>query len=385
MSPRRPPRPAAETGELTASLLDSLRVGVVGLDARDCVVLLNAEASRLLGFSAEHARGQPLPQLLAPAHPLLPLLAQLRGSGREVSALDCALLPDPSGTAWSGGGEPGWRASGEGRRADLYAAAWEAPDGSAGAALALFDRTSGHALEALVDQRVRDELFERLAQGIAHEIRNPLSGISGAAELLQRKLEAPELARYPALIRAEVDRICRLLDDLGQLTRGAALRLQRTNLHQVLDNLIELQRQSALWRGVEVRREYDPSIPELCADPDRLVQIFLNLLRNAVQAMKGEGRLTVTTRFESQFRFSEAAGAHSRMVRIDVEDTGPGLAEADLPHLFTPFFSKGEGGTGLGLAVAQHWALRHGGRILALQAPGKGARLRVLLPVGEGA
>jgi two-component system nitrogen regulation sensor histidine kinase GlnL len=362
---------------LLPSLLDSLRVGILGLDAQDRVLHLNAEASRILGFSAEHARGEPLAQLLAPAHPLLPLLAQLRQGGLEVSALDCALEPD--------GREASWTTGAESRRVDLCAAPWETPEGAAGAALALFDRTSGHALEALVDQRVRDELFERLAQGIAHEIRNPLSGISGAAELLQRKLEAPELGRYPALIRAEVERICRLLDDLGQLTRGAPLRAQRTNLHQVLDNLIELQRQGALWRGVEVRREYDPSIPELRADPDRLVQIFLNLLRNAVQAMKGEGRLTITTRFESQFRFSEPAGARSRMVRIDVEDSGPGLAQTDLPHLFTPFFSKGEGGTGLGLAVAQHWALRHGGRILALHTPGKGARMRVLLPVGEPA
>jgi two-component system, NtrC family, nitrogen regulation sensor histidine kinase GlnL len=353
---------------LALGLLDSLNVGIVGLDHEDRPILQNAEASRLLGFSADHARRARLPRLLAAGHPILRLVEQVRATGREFSA-PASVFPPKAGA--------------EGALVDLSAAPWEPAPGREGVAVSLFDRTLGRELEVLVDQRMRDELFERLAAGIAHEIRNPLSGISGAAELLQRKLDDPSLGRYPALIRGEADRICRLLDDLGQLTRGSEVRHVPTNLHQVLDNLIDLQRQSPSWRQIDIRREYDPSLPDLSADPDRLVQVFLNLVRNAVQAMKGEGRLTITTRFESLFRFSEGDRTRCRMVRIDVEDTGPGIAEEDLPHIFTPFYTKGEGGTGLGLAIAQHWVVRHGGRILALRAHTGGARMRVLLPVGE--
>jgi two-component system, NtrC family, nitrogen regulation sensor histidine kinase GlnL len=354
--------------KVSASLLESLRVGIAGLDARDRVLVQNSEASRLLGFSIDHLRGEPLTRVLHREHPVLRIVEQVRRTGRELSSLACTFAPrggtsqalvDISATPWDGAG----------------------PDG---VALSLSDRTFGRELEGLVDQRARDELFERLAAGIAHEIRNPLSGISGAAELLQRKLGDPAFARYPTLIRAETDRICRLLDDLGQLTRGAELRRRPMNLHQALDNLLELQRQSTSWQSIEIRREYDPSIPDLTVDPDRIVQIFLNLVRNAVQAMKGEGRLTLTTRFESLFRFSDADRLR-RMVRVDVEDSGPGIAEEDLPHIFTPFYTKGEGGTGLGLAIAQHWAVRHGGRVLALPAHSGGARMRVLLPVGDPA
>jgi two-component system nitrogen regulation sensor histidine kinase GlnL len=357
-------------GGVAFGVLDALRVGVVGLDSQGRILLQNAEASRILGFSADHARGQPIAGMLHATHPVLRLLEQVRTTGREFSALACVFPPSGSGA------EP--------PLVDLSAAPWEPAPGGSGVALTLFDRTYGRELESLVDQRARDELFERLAAGIAHEIRNPLSGISGAAELLQRKLDDPALSRYPALIRSEADRICRLLDDLGQLTRGSELRRVPTNLHQVLDNLLELQRQSAHWQSVQIRREYDPSIPELSVDPDRLVQIFLNLVRNSVQAMKGEGRVTVTTRFESLFRFSDTdRPQRCRMVRIDVDDTGPGIASEDLPHIFTPFYTKGEGGTGLGLAIAQHWVVRHGGRITAMRAHTGGARMRVLLPVGE--
>jgi two-component system, NtrC family, nitrogen regulation sensor histidine kinase GlnL len=347
-------------------LLDSLPVGIVALDRNGCVELQTSEASRILGLSGDVTRGRPLRELLGDAHPAVALLEQVRKSGREMAQRACT-FPERLGRRTL--------------RVDLIASPVVHDEGEEGVVLTLRDRTIEEQLEALAAQRASDELFQHLATGIAHEIRNPLSGIRGAAELLESKLD-PSLARYPQLVKDETDRIRRLLDDFAQLTRGRELALAPVNLHKILDRILELHASTPAFAGITIEREYDPSIPEMRLDPDRTTQIFLNLVRNAVQAMKGRGRLTVRTRVEALFHLSEANGARQRLVRIDVEDTGPGIPEADLPHIFTPFFTTKTNGTGLGLAIVQHWVVRHGGRISATQAHAGGARLRVLLPVG---
>ena len=144
-----------------------------------------------------------------------------------------------------------------------------------------------------------------------------------------------------------------------------------------------LQSRSPAWSSIKLRREYDPSIPEFDLDADRMTQVFLNVVRNAVQAMEGSGQLTVTTRVETIYQLvpTSQGGEPSRMVRIDIEDTGPGIAEEHLPHVFTPFFTRRAGGTGLGLAIAQQWVVRHGGRIRVSPGHAGGTRVRVLLPL----
>jgi nitrogen-specific signal transduction histidine kinase len=173
----------------------------------------------------------------------------------------------------------------------------------------------------------------------------------------------------------------RLLDDLAELTHGGALRPIPTNLHRVLDALLGLHVETPEWSEVRVVREYDPSIPPLEIDPDRMSQVFLNLMRNALQAMDGRGQLTVRTRVESGYHLAEGKRP-VQLVRVDVEDTGPGIPAEELPHVFTPFYTRGKsGGTGLGLSIAQHWAVRHGGNVQLSSRAGTGTRARVLLPL----
>ncbi len=350
------------------AILDSLQVGVIAIDADGRIELQNAEESRILGISARATRGRRLEDCLDTEHPVLALLARALDQQRQLSA-HASALPRREG--------------GEARVADLTASPIGPGDQAEGAVLTLRDRTIGHELETLVDQRARSELFSRLAAGFAHEVRNPLGGIRGSSELLLGKLDDPALRRYPQLIRDETDRILRLLDDLAEFTRGGDLRPQPVNLHQLLDNLLELHGQDTSWKGLEVIREYDPSIPELELDRDRMLQVFLNLVQNAVQAMDGKGRLLLRTRVDAEFQISALSERPTRMVRVEVEDSGPGIPEEDLPHLFTPFFTRREQGTGLGLAVSQHWVVRHGGRIQAFNLPEGGARMRVQLPVGR--
>jgi len=356
-------RPSAER---ISAVLDSLRVGILSLDAQGRVELQNSEACRILGLSAATARGRALAELLGDAHPAALLVQEVLKSGRE-KAQNACMLGRPSEE------RPLW--------IDMIAS--PAVDGGQGCVLSLHDRTIGQELEALVAQRNSDRLFQHLAAGIAHEIRNPLSGISGAAQLLQQRLSDPNLRRYPDLIAGEIDRIRRLLDDLAQLTWGRDDHRRPTNLHQVLDHILELQATASGEQCPQVVREYDPSLPELFVDRDRMTQVFLNLVRNAVHAAGPEGRVTLRTRIEALFQIAAEDGTRHRMVRIDVEDSGPGIAEEDLPHIFTPFFTTKADGTGLGLAIAQHWVVRHGGRIHAARAHAGGARMRVLLPVGR--
>jgi two-component system nitrogen regulation sensor histidine kinase GlnL len=337
----------------------------VAVDGAGRTELQNAEANRILGISSSVTVGQTLEEALGARHPITTLLEEVRKTEREVSSPGVVIHS---------------RLGGPPLLVDVTASPVVGPAGGAGGVATLRDRTIGREIEAFFDQRLRSEVFAQLAAGIAHEVRNPLAGIRGAAELLQSKLEEP-LRRYPDLIRDEADRLRRLLDDLSELTRGSDLRLQPRNLHRILDDLVDLNRQDPSWSALEIVREYDPSLPEVEVDPDRIAQVFLNLIHNAAQAMGGHGCLTLRTGLEALYHVS-AEGEHPvRMVRIRVGDTGAGIPEEDLEHVFTPFFTRREGGSGLGLAIAQHWVVRHGGRIELESKLDRGTRVTVLLPV----
>ncbi len=359
---RLPPLPRLHT------ILDTLSVGILAVDGAGRTELQNAEASRILGVSASVTLGEELGQPLGARHPLVSLFEEVRKTEREVSAPG-VVLPD--------------RLGGEPITVDLTASPVVGHSGAEGAVATLRDRTLARELEAFSDQKLRSELFARLAAGIAHEIRNPLAGIRGSAELLEGKLESADLRRYPELIRSEVDRLRRLLDGLSELTQGGDLRLVPVNLHRVLDDMLDLERNAPEWGEVELAREYDPSLPDALVDSDRVAQIFLNLVRNALQSMKGTGRLVVRTRLETQYQVAAGGRGRDRMIRVEIEDSGPGIPESDLPHVFTPFFSRREGGSGLGLPLAQHWAVRHGGRIEVRSEVEAGTRVRVILPAGR--
>ena len=354
--------------ERMGAVLDSLRVGIVAVDAKGRVEFQNAEASRILDLSRRSSAGRQLAEVLGVRHPAVSLLMRVLETQRDLSSRECSIHPRH-------GERP--------LTVDLAAAPIIVDREPDGAALTLHDRTIGRELEDMVDQQARSELYARLASGIAHEIRNPLGGIRGSAQLLESRLDDAELKRFPELIVEQTDRIRRLLDEFGELTRGGEIDPRPVNIHEILDKLITLQAQSDAWREIEVRREYDPSIPELELDPDRITQVFLNLTRNAVQAMEGRGQLTLRTRVDTPYHLSPGASQPRRMVRIDIDDTGPGISDEHLPLVFTPFFTGRQDGTGLGLALTQHWVVKHGGRIQLLPGHAGGTRARVLLPVHE--
>lgn len=209
-------------------------------------------------------------------------------------------------------------------------------------------------------------------RGFAHEVKNPLAGVRGAAQLLGRRVEAPELAELARLIIDETDRLTALADRL--LRAGGKPRLARLNVHELLERVAALI--GAESGAPNVRRDYDPSLPSAVGDADRLVQLLLNLARNAAQA--GAATITLRTRVEFGIRLGERLRRVA--LRIDVIDDGHGIPPGIAATLYQPLVSGRSDGSGLGLALAQEIAREHGGELRHTSRPGATSFI-LLLPL----
>jgi signal transduction histidine kinase len=228
------------------------------------------------------------------------------------------------------------------------------------------------ALEEREQRLIRSERLAaigRMAAHIAHEVRNPLSSIGLNAELLEDELTAsPEGAKLCRAIQSEVDRLTALTEEYLRFARLPQPRLERQEIAPILTSLLEFIEGDARARGVTLRTAVPPTLPAADADEGQLRQAFLNLCRNAVEAMGAGGTLTVT------------AAAQAGMIEVAVSDTGPGIPAEMRARIFEPFFSTKEHGTGLGLALTQHVVTAHGGTIDVDSAEGQGTTFRIRLP-----
>lgn len=249
--------------------------------------------------------------------------------------------------------------------------------------LVVYDITSRSELLHQELQRRRVAELDRMAAQFAHEINNPLSGIRGAAQLLGRKIkERPELVEYTDMIVRQVDRLSVLVEALMAL-EAPKLRKEPVNIHRILNDLLLLERPSAEQRGIVFEPQFDPSLPDVNGDPARLEQLFLNILRNAVAHCPPTlGRIRVATRMEHSF-YVDRESERVSFLTVSLSDNGPGLAEEDLEHIFSPMYSRRPGGHGLGLAIAGAIATAHNGRIRAANVPGGGAVFHVTLPLAR--
>jgi two-component system nitrogen regulation sensor histidine kinase GlnL len=216
---------------------------------------------------------------------------------------------------------------------------------------------------------------QALIRGLAHEIKNPLGGLRGAAQLLERELPDPGLREYTRIIIDEADRLQTLMNRMIGPSRMPTF--SGVNVHGVLEHVRGLIR-AEFPQGPNVGRDYDPSIPELVADQDRLIQAFLNLARNAATAAGPTGNVELRTRIMRQFTIG--ARRHRLVLRVEVQDDGPGIPEALRDQIFFPMVSGHSGGTGLGLSIAQELISQHGGLIECESRPGD-TRFYIYLPL----
>jgi two-component system, NtrC family, nitrogen regulation sensor histidine kinase GlnL len=200
-------------------------------------------------------------------------------------------------------------------------------------------------------------------RGFAHEVKNPLAGLRGAAQLLQRRVGDDDLRQLAAMVIAEADRLAALAD--GLLRHGGAARIAPVNVHELLERLEGLV--AAEPNAPAIRHDYDPSLPDVLGDADRLLQVVLNLTRNATQA--GARGLTLRTRVEHGVRLGDRVVRAA--LRVDVTDDGPGVADELRDTLFQPLVSGRADGTGLGLALSREIALEHGGDLRYTSHPGE--------------
>jgi two-component system nitrogen regulation sensor histidine kinase GlnL len=229
--------------------------------------------------------------------------------------------------------------------------------------------------ERIIDQTEANRL---LLRSLAHEIKNPLGGIRGAAQLLDRELERPDLSEYTQVIMQEADRLQSLMERL--LTPNRAPQLLLVNIHEVLERVRSLI--LAEFPEVVIARDYDVSLPLLKGDREQLIQATLNVVRNAAQALEGHGRIELRTRLARQVTL--ARKRYRQALLVEVIDNGPGVPPAIAEKIFYPLVSAREGGSGLGLTIAQTFVGQHGGVIQFESVPGN-TRFSILLPLREAA
>ena len=226
--------------------------------------------------------------------------------------------------------------------------------------------------ERLLDQ---SHANRELIRNLAHEIKNPLGGIRGAAQLLDRELDRPNLHEYTQVIMKEADRLQSLMDRL--LTPHRLPRPALLNIHEVLERVRSLIL-AEYPQGVTIQRDYDTSLPLLQGDKEQLIQVVLNIMRNAAQAMSGNGQITLKTRVARQATLARRRYKHA--LELQISDTGPGIAEELRERIFYPLVSGREGGSGLGLTLAQTFVTQHHGAITFESQPGN-TTFTLLLPI----
>jgi len=334
-------------------VLDALLTGVFLLNPRLRVTYLNAAAQTLVGLGPNQAVGRPIEELMRGAETLMPLFDRALGGGEGVVQRELA---------WPG-------AVGLDRILDCAVTAVFIGE-DARVLLEIQDITQHRRLtreSALLAQLGGSRLMVRQ---LAHEIKNPLGGLRGAAQLLERELLDPALREYTRVIISEADRLTNLLDSM--LGPGRPPAKQTVNVHEMLERVYHLLRGEAA-PGVAVERDYDPSLPQLTADPNHIIQAMLNLGRNALQALCGSNapapRLILRTRAGTNV--SVGSKRHRLVISIQFEDNGPGVPADIRETIFYPLVSGRTDGTGLGLGIAQDLVSRHGGLIEYDSAPGR--------------
>ncbi len=349
------------------NLLDALMDGVVVVDEWSIVRQFNDASCRILETSCEAVIGRPIEELHGADHAIARLARTAIETARGAVESDQRVERKVEGDIV----------------VDVSASPIFDDLGNVdGALVMLGDRTVRREIEADAAERDRLDWSGRIALGIAHEVKNPLGGIRGAGELLAQRAGDDKTRETAQLIVREVDRIANLVNDFMVLARDEEIRVADVNLHQVLDGVLDLVGHDAVATACQVVRQYDPSIPELPGDAQRLAQVFHNLARNALEAMHPDGgTLTVSTRMALAHRLTGQDGSPAPTVAVGFSDTGPGIPHEAMDKVVTPFFTTRKKGTGLGMPLADHWVTRHGGRLRVESPPGEGACVTVYMPL----
>ena len=343
------------------TILENMATAALVFDDQYRLVSINQAGEAMLAHSARYLCGRELAQLFVNAELVRKSLICALENEQTVSQHGCLLqLPNAS---------------------DLRVNCTFTPvSDKAGEDFVLLEmRQIDHHLrieqeEGLIMQQ---QATHELLRGLAHEIKNPLGGLRGAAQLLERQISEAELKEYTQIIISEADRLQSLLDRM--LGPNNLPRIESVNIHDVLEHIRDLVTVEA-GQALHVHQDYDPSLPEIKADRDLLLQAVLNIVRNAVQALENRGEIILRTRVRRHFNIGSKK--YRLVARIQIIDNGPGIPEELRKQIFYPMITGRSDGTGLGLSIAQALINRHRGLIECESQPGKTV-FTLLLPLDE--
>ena len=348
------------------AILAALPHPVLVVDAEDRITELNLAAEQFLASSSGLTLGNRLAEHVPADHPMMALVAKVRDTGGSMAEYD-VLLENP--------------------RIGQHLVTIEAaaiPEEPGHVVIAIRERSIASKIDLQLTHRGAARSVTAMAAMLAHEVKNPLSGIRGAAQLLEQNA-GPDDAQLTRLIVDESDRICALVDRMEVFSDSRPIRREAVNIHQVLDHVRRIA-QSGFARQVKFVERYDPSLPSVLGNRDQLVQVFLNLIKNAAEATPPDGaEIVITTAFQHGMRLA-VGGTNRRLdlpLVVSIQDNGEGIPEDLRDHLFDAFVTTKTNGTGLGLALVAKIVGDHGG-IVDFESQPRRTTFRVLLPMYVG-
>jgi two-component system nitrogen regulation sensor histidine kinase GlnL len=363
--------------DLTADILTGIVDGVIVIDAEEVVLIWNRAAEEMTGITATDALGKNIATVMSDNPAVVSQIEKTFSSGRSYSDYEAELAikhrpPHPVGLVTSvltdSGGSP------------------------TGVILTIRDQSGVRDLKERMRRSDRLATLGMIAAGIAHEVKNPLVGISGAAQLMKSELRSgaesgesasrsKNLIEYLDVILKEADRLNKVLEGILDFTRLKPHEIKAYNIHSILDRVLLLNEESSRRSGVILTRLYDPSLPDVVGNRDQLIQVFLNIIKNAIEAMPAGGKLTVVTRMSDLFTSVQSDGKKHRLMVVKVSDTGRGIKQEHLNDVFTPFFTTKDKGVGLGLALSYQIVQEHLGTIRVESRENEGTTFSIYLPL----
>ena len=339
---------------LSDNIVDNMPIGLIVLDTDSLIASFNFTAETLLHISGENAIGKPVEEKLP--EQFIELINELRRNKGNI-AKEFEIDLDNHGKLY----------------VDMNLSILEDSSGNLLGYIILFrDLSEVQALKKEVERSTRLASIGRLAAGVAHEIRNPLSSIKGFATYFgERYKDVPEDKDTAQIMVNEVERLNRVISQLLEFARPVNINKSPIDIRTVINHSVKIIERSAGEKDIRVQLEIPSGIPQIAVDSDRINQVFLNLFLNSIEAMESGGELTISVDYDPA----------SEMMKIKVSDTGRGIAPNDLGNVFDPYFTTKQSGTGLGLAIVHRIIESHNGEIKVESNQGRGTVVTIALPL----